>query len=71
MNELDTNPSPSRKGPIISFVFIVLLVLGGLWLQRHIRADGQVEDCLLAGRKNYAPIAQQDLDFPTTQPSES
>jgi hypothetical protein len=35
----------------------VLLVLGGLWLQQHLRADNQIQDCVMSGRTNCAPIA--------------
>lgn len=48
---------PSRRRAIATMVFVVILVISGIWLQRHLRAESQMEDCLLAGRRNCAPIA--------------
>jgi hypothetical protein len=53
MNE----PEPSRRGPLAAIVLIALLLAGGLWLQRHLRANANMEDCLMSGRKNCAPIS--------------
>ena len=38
-------------------LLVMLLVAGGFWLARHIRADTKLEDCLLAGRRNCVPIS--------------
>jgi hypothetical protein len=54
MNE----PPPSRKAAIGALVLIIVLVLGGVWIQRAIRANSLIEDCMLQGRKNCAPIVQ-------------
>ncbi len=52
MNE----PEPSRRGPLAALLLIVVLLAGGLWLQRHLRANANMEDCLMSGRKNCAPV---------------
>jgi len=52
MSDPDQNPAPSRKGPLVALVLVLALVLGGIWLQRHMRANGQMEDCLMSGRRN-------------------
>jgi hypothetical protein len=52
------DPQPPRKAAIGGLVLIVLLVVGGIWVQRHIRANSLIEDCMMQGRKNCAPIAQ-------------
>lgn len=56
MNDGPDSPPPSRKGPMIALLVIVALVLAGMWLQQHLRATSIMEDCLLAGRKNCAPV---------------
>ena len=35
---------------------MVILVVGGLWLAQHLRADGRVQDCAMAGRTNCAAV---------------
>ena len=44
------------RGPIAAVVFIVLLVVGGLWLASAIRADSRMQDCVMSGRTNCAPV---------------
>ncbi len=53
----DHDESGSNRGPMVALVVVVLLVLGGLWLQQHLRADNQIQDCVMSGRSNCAPIA--------------
>ena len=49
----------SPRGPLIALgVVIVLFVIG--WLLAHeLYATGKMEDCLLSGRTNCAPIDTQ------------
>ena len=47
----------ANRGPIVALIVVVLLVVGGLWLQRHLRANAQLQDCVMSGRTNCAPIA--------------
>jgi hypothetical protein len=56
MNTNDQQTPPSRVGAIAALVLVVALLVGGLALQRQMRADSRMEDCLLSGRKNCAPI---------------
>ncbi len=49
-------PEPTRNGPIAALIVILMLVVGGLWLQHHIHANSLIEDCMLSGRKNCVPI---------------
>ena len=48
--------NPNRRGPLIALgVVAVLFVIG--WLLAHeLYAGGKMEDCLLSGRTNCAPI---------------
>ncbi len=53
-------PEPPQEGPsrgaLIALVVIVALVAGGYWLSQHIRAANRVQDCVMAGRTNCAPV---------------
>lgn len=46
-----------NRGGIAALLAVVLLVLGGLWLAQRLRADAAIQDCVMAGRTNCAPIA--------------
>ena len=46
----------SNRGTIVALVVILVLIAGGLWLSTRLRADGQIQDCVMAGRTNCAPI---------------
>ena len=46
----------SNRGPLVALIVVVLLVVGGLWLQQHLRADNQIQDCAMSGRTNCAPV---------------
>jgi hypothetical protein len=50
----------NRRGALIGLVITALLVVGGYYLMTVLRHQGQVEDCLMSGRSNCAP-----LDIPT------
>ncbi len=52
----EPDPSPSRRGALLALVAILCLLVGGLWLERRMHDTGKLEDCLMAGRKNCAPI---------------
>ena len=49
--------SGSRRGAVAALVVVVLVVLGGLWLSSRLRADNRIQDCVMAGRTNCAPLA--------------
>jgi hypothetical protein len=52
------DPEPSRKGAIGALILVLILVVGGVWIQRHIRASSVIEECMLQGRKNCTSITQ-------------
>lgn len=62
MNPLPLMPSPEppapdrRRSGVISLLVIAGLVLGGLWLVHVLRKASQLQDCILSGRTNCAPI---------------
>ena len=52
--------SGNRRGALIGLVITSALVVAGYYLMTVLRHQGQVEDCLMSGRSNCAPI-----DLPT------
>jgi hypothetical protein len=53
----DRNEQNQRpRGPLIALAVVVLLFLVGLFLAHELYQNGKLEDCLLSGRTNCAPI---------------
>jgi hypothetical protein len=50
----------NRRGALIGLAITALLVVAGYYLMTVLRHQGQMEDCLMSGRSNCAP-----LDIPT------
>jgi hypothetical protein len=48
-----------RRGALIALVVILALVAGGLWLSHTLRGVSRVQDCVMAGRTNCAPVETQ------------
>jgi hypothetical protein len=46
----------SRRGALIGFGLVVLLIVGGLVLAHVLRGTAQLQDCVMSGRTNCAPI---------------
>ena len=49
---MDRKPQGRRTGGLIGLAVIALIVILTLVVQRHIRANAVLEDCLLAGHRN-------------------
>ncbi len=49
-------PPDSRRGAVIGLLVILLLIVGGLLLQHVLSRESRLEDCLMSGRTNCAPI---------------
>jgi len=49
---------PPRRGALIALVVVVVLVVGGIWLSRTLHETGRIQDCVMAGRHNCAPVGQ-------------
>jgi hypothetical protein len=47
---------PSRRNALIALLVVVALVVAGIWISRVLRRSGQIEDCLMRGGRNCAPI---------------
>ena len=52
----DDPPPPSRARALAALVLLLVLVAGGYVLARHLASVTKTEDCLMAGRRNCAPI---------------
>jgi hypothetical protein len=48
-------PNPRRRA-LIGLLVIVLLVIGGLMLAHILRDVGRLQDCVMSGRTNCAPV---------------
>jgi hypothetical protein len=50
-------PDPdSRRPAVIGLVLVLLLVVAGYFLVTALRRNADLEDCLMSGRRNCAPI---------------
>jgi hypothetical protein len=47
---------PSRRNALIALIVVVALVVAGIWISRVLHRSGQIEDCLMRGGRNCAPI---------------
>ncbi len=49
-------PLPSRRRAAMMLLLVLLLVIGGLALVRVLRNMSALQDCVMSGRTNCAPI---------------
>jgi len=54
-------PRDPRLAALIGLLIALLLVVGGLFLVRQLGRMGRLQDCVMSGRSNCAPI---DPDSP-------
>lgn len=52
----DDNQRDPRTGALIGLIVILVLAIGSIILVRALRSESNLEDCLMAGRHNCAPI---------------
>jgi hypothetical protein len=63
MNDLETHrrdDSRSQRAALIGLLICVLLVLGGLLLVYELKKTSELQDCVMQGRSNCAPIDAAD-----------
>lgn len=48
--------NPNQRGPMVALVVVALLFVIGWLLAHELYAGSKMEDCLLSGRTNCAPI---------------
>ena len=51
----DSDPDPRRRA-LLGLLLVVLLVVGGLLLARVLKNVSNLQDCVMSGRTNCAPI---------------
>lgn len=54
--EPDEEPQ-SRRGALVALAVVVVLVIGGILLSQALHSTGRLQDCVMSGRTNCAPIA--------------
>ena len=52
----------SRRGALVGLAIVLALVVAGYFLMTALHKNAALEDCLMSGRKNCAPI-----DLPARQ----
>jgi len=45
-----------RSGALVGLIIVLALAIAGIVLFRELRKNSQLEDCLMSGRTNCAPI---------------
>jgi len=46
----------SRRPAVIGLILVLALVVAGYFLMTALRQNANLEDCLMSGRRNCAPI---------------
>ena len=54
--DIEGDDEARRTGALMGFVVILLLAIAGVVLVRELRNTATLEDCLMSGRRNCAPI---------------
>jgi uncharacterized membrane protein len=52
----DQGGERSRAGAVIGLIVVLLLVVAAVYLVNALRKESDLEDCLMSGRSNCAPI---------------
>ena len=52
----DDDADQRRSSALIGLIIILALAIAGVWLVRELREKSALEDCLMSGRTNCAPI---------------
>jgi hypothetical protein len=52
-----------RRKALLGLLLVVLLIVGGLLLTRLLHNSAQLQDCVMSGRSNCAPIDSTTPDY--------
>ena len=55
-NRNDDGEPDSRRPALIGLAVVLVLVIAGYFLVTALRDNSKLEDCLMSGRRNCAPI---------------
>jgi hypothetical protein len=53
-----SRPSDPRRAALVGLGVIVALVVGGMILVHVLRGTSQIQDCVMSGRTDCAPVDQ-------------
>ncbi|HEY2402021.1 MAG TPA: hypothetical protein VGI23_16825 [Steroidobacteraceae bacterium] len=51
-----SDQQPSRRAALIGLVIVLTLIIGGLFLVHVLTKTSRIQDCVMSGRTNCAPI---------------
>jgi hypothetical protein len=54
----EPDETPNSRGPLIALIVVVVLVLGGIWISHVLRSGAAIQDCVMQGRSNCAPVGR-------------
>jgi hypothetical protein len=54
--ERETETDERRTAALIGLIIVLALAIAGVVLMRDLGAESKLEDCLMSGRTNCAPI---------------
>jgi heme/copper-type cytochrome/quinol oxidase subunit 2 len=52
----DDEDAARRTAALMGFIVILVLAIAAIFLVRELRSNANLEDCLMSGRHNCAPI---------------
>lgn len=52
----DDEPADTRRAALIGVIVILVLAIGAIVLVRELGSASKMQDCLMSGRTNCAPI---------------
>jgi hypothetical protein len=55
----DKKEDGNQRGPLVALGVVLVIFAVGWFLARELYANGKLEDCLMSGRTNCAPIDTQ------------
>jgi len=50
------DPASSRRGALLALIVIAVLVVGAVLLANGLRRNAALQDCIMSGRRDCAPI---------------
>jgi hypothetical protein len=59
MNDGRDNDSERQTRALAALAVVLALAVAALFLVQHLRREGQIEDCLMAGRSNCDALIDQ------------